>query len=101
MCLGLELYTYTSIQDDELIVMIRAPVSTSESEPNVIEMNRWLLWIMSQLQESIITSFANKIEFKMLLDKSEARRRMEAGGEEVNEWGIQKIQAVKINEAIE
>ena len=56
---------------------------------------------MSQLQESIITSFANKIEFKMLLDKSEARRRMEAGGEEVNEWGIQKIQAVKINEAIE
>ena len=37
----------------------------------------------------------------MLLDKFETRNRIQSGGDEVNEWGVQRIKAVKINETME
>ena len=42
--------------------------------------------------------FANDIRYEVLLNPVVARARMKAGSEEVNEWGVQIIKSVFINE---
>ena len=49
-------------------------------------------------QNYVLEWFADEIKYEVLLDPAVARARLKAGSEEVNEWGVQIIQPVFINE---
>lgn len=57
-----------------------------------------VIFSVTCLQPALLASFAEKIEYKILLDGKVAKMRIEKGGEAVTDSGVQRIKGVIIND---
>ena len=96
---GLDVYAYFSCQDDETVILIRAPVNS-----NACMLSAHYVLTVSCIvadaawQTSVLETFATKIRYQMILDEAEARARLESGDTELNSVGIRKIKGTFISE---
>jgi hypothetical protein len=72
---GFELYPYLSVQDDELICLIRCPVRCTQLNNLVI----FLIFFVIFGQLEVLKKFADQIDYKLLLDSTELETTLLAG----------------------
>jgi hypothetical protein len=77
---GLELFSYLSVQNDELIILVKCPVSSSRCSMHVnMFIFKFLNLFINNLKDIVLENFADSIKFNLLLDEDRIEKVLAEG----------------------